>query len=65
MMEVDYAEASEQVTVVKFRKHALNEKHLLASAESDGTVNVYDATSDLTKNSLYESKDHFFPVNDV
>ena len=51
------------VTVVKFRKHELHEKHLLAVAESGGTVNLYDATKPTV--SLYETKDHFFPVNDV
>jgi WD40 repeat protein len=51
------------VTVVKFRKHALNEQHLLAVAESGGTVNVFNAASPSV--SLYEAKDHFFPVNDV
>ena len=42
-MEVDYVEQPELVTVVKFRKHVFNEKIILASAESDGTVNLYDA----------------------
>ena len=40
-MDVDYS--PELVTVVKFRKSKLNETNIFAAAESDGTVNLYDA----------------------
>ena len=45
MMDVQYLDSSELITVVKFRKHAYNETLLLAVAESNGTINLFDAST--------------------
>lgn len=37
----------------------------MATAESNGTVHLYDAQDFGSNTALYESKDHFFPVNDI
>lgn len=66
-MEVDLDEQPDIVTCLKFRRQLLNdEKELFATGESDGIVTVYSQSpSDSQSAVTYESKDHFFPVNDI
>ena len=57
-------------TVLRFRQQpsSFNSAHLIACAEADGIVSLYSAEAALENDqaqSLYESRDHFFPVNDV
>jgi len=58
MIELD----DEIVNCVRLKKRA---PYLLATGYQDGTLQIKSVIDSVQQATIYESKDHFFPVNDI